>query len=61
MKTKQQLIKEILQSGAKYIATSVSNESCAIDIAIEDLKNIDDIPLDFWWEERPTGLNKEDY
>ena len=61
MKTKQEIINEILESGAKYVRTSVSNEACASAIAIRDIEGVDDLPNDFEWVECSTGLNEEDY
>ncbi len=64
MITKQEAINNILESGAKYIKTSVSNESCATAIAIRDIEAIDDDIFDsqeFWFEECSTGLDEEDY
>lgn len=56
MKTKQEIIKEIKRSGAEYVKSSVSPESCLTHIAIKDIENIDDclfeeIGEDFWWIE----------
>ena len=59
--TKAQVIKEILESGAKYVVTSVSNEACAVEIAVRDIECSDDLPDDFDWSERLTGLDEEDY
>lgn len=61
MKTKQIIIDEILESGAKYVKTSISNESCAIAIAIRDIEDADYFPEDFEWTECSTGLDEEDY
>ena len=61
MKTKQEIINEILESGAKYVKTSVSNESCAVAIAIMDIEVIDGLPIDFEWSECSTGLDEDDY
>lgn len=61
MKTKQVIIKEILESGAKYVKTSVSNESCATAVAIRDIESVDDIPENFEWSECSTGLDEDDY
>ena len=63
MKTKQQIIDEILESGARYVTTSISTESCAISIAIRDIESVDErlITEDFYWCEKSTGLNEEDY
>ena len=61
MKTKQEIINEILESGAAYVKTSVSNESCAASIAIRDIEGIDDLPAEFEWLECSTGLDEEDY
>ncbi|MGO3422672.1 MAG: hypothetical protein ACTIMZ_09460 [Pseudoalteromonas distincta] len=59
--TKEQVINEILESGAKYVVTSVSNESCAVHIAVRDIEDIDELPANFEWSERSTGLDEEDY
>ncbi len=61
MKTKQEIINEILESDAKYVKTSISNESCAIAIAIRDIEDIDCLPDNFEWSECATGLDEEDY
>jgi len=61
MKTKQEIINEILESGAKYAKTSISNESCAIAIAIRDIEDADCLPDGFEWTECSTGLDEEDY
>lgn len=61
MKTKQEVINEILESGAAYVRTSVSNEACAVSIAIRDIENIDYLPEGFEWVECSTGLDEEDY
>ena len=61
MKTKQEIIKQILESGAVYVKTTVSNESCAVSVAIRDIENIDDLPEGFEWVQCSTGLNEEDY
>ena len=61
MKTKQMIIDEILESGAKYVKTSVSTEACATAIAIRDIDCIDYLPSDFEWTECSTGLDEEDY
>ena len=61
LETKQLIIDVILDSGAKYVKTSISNESCAISIAIRDIENIDDLPDDFVWSECSTGLDEDDY
>lgn len=58
---KQLIISEILKSGAKYVKTSISYESCSIDIAIRDINGVDDLPENFQWEEQTTGLNDGDY
>ncbi len=58
---KEQVINDILESGAKYVATSVSNESCAVEIAVRDIECIDELPDNFEWSERSTGLEEEDY
>lgn len=61
MKTKQEAINEILESGAEYVITTVSNEACAVSIAIRDIENIDDLPEDFEWVECLIGLDEKDY
>ena len=63
MKTKQDIINEILDSGAKYVSTTISPESCAVSIAIRDIEDVDDslITEDFEWVERSIGLNESDY
>ncbi len=61
MKTKQEIIDDILESGARYITTSISAESCAVSIAIRDIKNADCLPSDFEWNEHSIGLDEEDY
>ena len=61
MKTKQEIITEILESGAQYVKTSVSRESCAITIAIRDIEDIDNLPENFKWTECTTGLDEDDY
>jgi len=61
MKTKQEIINEILESGAVYVKTSISRESCAVAIAIRDIEDIDSMPIDFEWSECSTGLNEDDY
>ena len=63
MKTKQDIINEILDSGAKYVSTTISPESCAVSIAIRDIEGVDDslITEDFEWVERSIGLNESDY
>lgn len=58
---KQEIINEILESGAKYVKTSVSNESCAVSIAIRDIEGVDELQSDFEWTECSTGLDEEDY
>lgn len=58
---KEQIISEILESGAKYVTTSISNEACATSIAIRDIKNADFFPDNFEWSEKSTGLDEEDY
>ena len=58
---KQEIIDSILKSGAKYVSTSISNESCAVSIAIRDIEGVDDLPENFEWVERSTGLDEEDY
>jgi len=59
--TKQKIINEILGSGAKYVSTSVSNEPCAVSIAIRDIKGTDELPSNFEWTEHSIGLDEEDY
>ncbi len=59
--TKEQVINEILESGAKYVVTSISNESCAVEIAVRDINGADELPVDFEWSERSTGLDEEGY
>lgn len=61
MKTKQEIINEILESGAVYVKTSVSPESCAVAIAIRDIEDVDDLPVNFEWEICSIGLDEEDY
>jgi hypothetical protein len=61
MKTKQEIIDDILESGANYIKTSISSESCAVAIAIRDIQGTDHLPDDFEWVECSAGLNEEDY
>lgn len=63
IKNKQELIAEILESGARYVSTSISLEPCAVAIAIQDIEDSDaDFKaMDFWWEERSTGLDESDY
>jgi len=61
MKTKQEIINEILESGARYIKTSISIESCANVIAIRDIKDIDSLPDDFEWTKCSIGLDEDDY
>ena len=61
MTTKKEIINDILESGAKYVKTSVSNEACAVAIAIRDIEGVDDLPQDFEWTECSTGLDEEDY
>ena len=58
---KQEIINGILESGAKYVKTSVSNESCAVAIAIRDIEDSAYLPSDFEWTECSTGLDEEDY
>ena len=62
MKTKQEIINEILESNAKYVRTKFSLEPCAVSIAIHDIE-CSDVPLenDFWWEKCAIGLDEEDY
>jgi len=59
--TKQKIIDEIVNSGAKHVRTAVSVESCAVEIAIRDIEDIDCLPDNFWWKEMSTGLDEEDY
>ena len=54
-------IKDILNSGAKYVQTTISREACAVTIAIKDIKDADDFPADFEWTECAIGLDVEDY
>ena len=61
MGTKQEIIYEILESGAKYVKTSISREPCAISIAIRDIEDADHLPSDFEWTECSTGLDEGDY
>ena len=61
MTTKQDIINEILESGAKYVKTTISIEPCAVSIAIRDIEDVDYMPSDFVWDERPTGLDEDDY
>lgn len=58
---KEQAIEQILESDAKYVVTSISNESCAVEIAIRDIEAVEDFPSNFEWSERSTGLDEEDY
>lgn len=58
---KQQVINEILESGAKYVVTSISNEPCAVSIAIRDIECMDYLYDDFEWSECTTGLDEADY
>ncbi|MAF42816.1 MAG: hypothetical protein CMI54_01425 [Parcubacteria group bacterium] len=59
--TIKQIIEDIKGSGAKYVKTSVSNEACAVSIAINDIECLDELPNDFWWRECSVGLDVEDY
>jgi len=59
--TKQEIIKYILESNAKYVKTTISNEACAVSIAVRDIENIDYLPENFEWSECSTGLDEEDY
>lgn len=61
MKTKQNIIDDILDSGANYVKTTVSNEACAVSIAVRDIENIDYLPDDFEWCACADGLDEEDY
>jgi hypothetical protein len=61
MTTKQEIIDDILESGAKYVKTSISNEPCATAIAIRDIQDVDDLPDNFEWDECSTGLDEDDY
>jgi hypothetical protein len=65
MKTKEEIINEILESGAVYVKTSISTQSCATSIAIRDIEDADhfneQFGENFWWEEQSTGLDEEDY
>ncbi len=61
MKTKQEIINDILESGAVYVKTSISLESCAVAIAIRDIKDIDAFPVNFKWKICSTGLDEDDY
>ena len=61
LELKKQIINDILESGARYVKTSISTESCAIAIAIRDIEDADYVPYDFEWEAQSTGLNEEDY
>lgn len=58
---KKKVINEIIESGAKYVVTSVSREPCAVAIAIQDIEGVDDFPCNFEWRECSTGLNECDY
>ena len=59
--TKEEIINEILESDARYIKTSISSESCAVSIAIQDIRDVDGLPDDFYWQECSTGLDEGDY
>ena len=63
MKNKQEIIDEILESGAKYVSTTISPESCAVSIAIRDIEDVDDflITEEFEWTEHSIGLDEDDY
>ncbi len=61
MKTKQEIINEILESGVKYVKTTFSREACAVSIAISDIQNDDRTLEGFEWSECSTGLNEDDY
>jgi hypothetical protein len=61
MKTKQEFIDAILESGAKYVETSISTESCATAIAIRDIECAEYFPDGFEWSECSTGLDENDY
>ena len=61
MINKSDVIAEILASGAEYVKTSVSNEPCAVAIAIRDIEYVDDLPSDFEWSKCSTGLDEGDY
>lgn len=59
--SKEAIIEEMEKSGATYVKTSVSNEACAVSIAIKDIQAIDQLPDNFNWSECSTGLDEEDY
>ena len=61
LETKEDMINSILDSGAKYVKTSVSLEACAVSIAISDIEGLDELPNDFYWVECSNGLDEEDY
>jgi hypothetical protein len=61
MKTKQEIINEILESDAQYVKTSISTESCAVAIAIRDIQDIDNLPANFEWTRCSAGLDEDDY
>ncbi len=60
MKSKHDIISEILESGAKYVTTTISPESCAVSIAIRDIENVDDHIFKSQrceWSKCSTGLD----
>lgn len=59
--SKKNIINEILKSDAKYVKTSISTEPCAVEIAIRDIEDADDLLLNFEWEECAHGLDEGDY
>jgi len=58
---KSKMIDEILESGAKYVKTSISSESCAVSIAVADIECVDYLPDNFEWSKCSVGLDEEDY
>lgn len=65
LKTKEEAIEELLESGSAYVRTNISQEACAVEIAINDIKGVDDRLYNekqpFWFEACSTGLDWEDY
>ena len=63
MKTKQEIIDEIEESGAKYVSTTISPEPCAVAIAVRDIELVDDLLIteDFEWTGHSIGLDEGDY
>ena len=58
---KEMHIEAILSSGAKYVQTTISNEACAVAIAIKDIEDAESFPADFEWNECAIGLDVDDY